>query len=110
MAEILKYLIAEKMVVAHGDKFAFNDQYSGIHLSDKSPFIRMHHNNLRNLVLSKSWTDSEDVHYSSIFAVSKADIPMLRRQIVQLIQDQRESVASSGSESLSMFVCDFMKI
>jgi hypothetical protein len=110
VSDVLNFLVSQNLVIQKDQKFQYNVNHSGLHLSDKSYLSRMNHNNLRHLMLSKPWTQAREVHYSSIFAVSKKDIPAIRDHLVAFIQEHRTMIGNSGSEEPMMFICDFMSV
>ncbi len=77
-----------------------------LHLDDSSPYNRPNHANWRMRALANPMADNS-VHYSSVFTISSQDIPKLRKQILDLIDEQRKQIKKSGSEDVVSFCCDF---
>lgn len=83
---------------------------SALHLEDKSLLTRANHINWRTKAMNGSLAPAKDLHYTSVFTVSKKDAKELREQLLNFIQEQRKQIATSGAEELVSFCCDFFDV
>lgn len=104
---ILRDLIAMGVVAKEKDRYLHLGK--DIYLQRQAAQIHAHHLNWRMRAVERSMV-SEDVHYTSTFSVSRADVSKLRDRIVELIDDQRKQVRDSGAEIACTFCCDFFEI
>jgi transcriptional regulator with XRE-family HTH domain len=81
-----------------------------LHLDARSPLSRMNNINWRSVALSRSGDETAEVHYSAVFTLSREDVGRLREIIIAFLADQRRRIATSGSEELCAFCCDFIKL
>jgi hypothetical protein len=51
-----------------------------------------------------------DLHYTSVFAIAKADFLKLREDVIAFIESQRKVVQESGSEEVCVFCCDLTAV
>lgn len=97
------------MVQYKGGKWNFVN-HSSAHLPDDSELNRMNHLNWRFKSLSTSLNPDEDLHYSSVFTISKEDGEALRNMLMKFIEDQRGLIKKSGTETMYSFCCDFFSL
>lgn len=93
-------------VVRKAGGYHFNFSQPNIHVPDDSRSMKMHHDNWRALVMSRAPNPVADVHYTSVFAVSKKDVPVLREQLLDFVHRQRRTITDSGCEEVGCFLCD----
>lgn len=76
------------------EKWQFND--SNIHLPPASPLTSLNHANWRGVALSKIMQPREDnLHFSSVFTISKKDFFSLKEQITHLLVSAKNIVAET---------------
>lgn len=86
-------------------------QHAGknLHLPTASLHNRLNHLNWRLRALAEPAV-GEGIHYSSAFAISRADWGSLREKLLRFIGEQRKEIAASGSEDAFVFCCDLFKV
>jgi len=79
-----------------------------LHLKSDSSLVCNHHRNWRSFAMSKFGEDSqESIHYSTLFAMSRADYNKLQQMMIDFINDSRDIVKSSKEEELYYLNLDF---
>ncbi len=78
-----------------------------IHLRDDSFLNRINHINWRTQALSRALSPIQDVHYTSVFTISKKDVERIREKLLNFIHEHRKDVDASSSETLVAFCCDY---
>lgn len=101
---ILKTLQEMNLVIKKNNKYIHSGR--NIYLTRDSAQIYSLHLQARLESVRRSY-EKKDVHFTNIFAVSENDVDLLRDQILNLIEQHRNSVHASGSEVVGVFVCDF---
>lgn len=82
-----------------------------VHLNRESPLIRQHHTNWRIAAVQSLMNDNpNDVHYSAVSSISKADVEKLRTEMVQLIERYVETIKPSKEETVCGFNLDFYSL
>jgi uncharacterized protein (TIGR02147 family) len=104
---IISWLVENGLVKRIGNRF----QHTGenIHLPTNSIHNQINHLNWR-LRGVQGASKSNDIHYTSIFTISKADVDKLRAELIHFIETQRQSIHTSGSEEGYVFCCDLFRI
>lgn len=103
--DILGELARMGLVAQKGAEFHHSG--ANIHVPRGSPHNLMNHLHWRNRAVDASGGDG--VHYTSIFAVSRADWPGLKARILEFIESQRKMIAESGAEDVYAFTCDLFR-
>jgi uncharacterized protein (TIGR02147 family) len=82
-----------------------------LHLPKNSPLNSNNHMNWRVQAIQKSQNiDSDEIHFTSVYSLSEKDFRKLRKQILQLISDSRETALASEEQDIFSFCCDFFRI
>ncbi len=105
---VLKEL-EEMNLVAKSKKDLFVHTGHDFHLPGTSAFNRQNHLNWR-LKAIENMQFADNLHYSSVFALSKKDIPIIKAQTLEFIESKRVRVTESGAEDLLCFCLDFFNI
>jgi uncharacterized protein (TIGR02147 family) len=81
---------------------------SSIHLPKTSPLHSVHHLQWRHRALEalQQKSSSETLHYTSVFSISKNDVPKLRSLLVEFLDASRELVKNSGKEEVMSLQSD----
>lgn len=81
-----------------------------IHLEAESPLIAKHHTNWRLHALKfLDQSKEDDMHYSSVISVSKADYALIREKLMKTIADIKPVIKKSKEEELASFCLDFYR-
>ena len=101
---VLKDLVEMRLVRKEKDRF----EHSGrdFFLTQDNAQIHAHHLSWRIRAVERSM-NTDDVHYTNVFTVSRGDVEKLKNKILEFIGEQRKSVRESGSEVLCAFCCDY---
>lgn len=84
---------------------------SDIHIPKDSPMIGMHHSNWRQKAVNDALTpNTEGVHFTGVYSISKSDLQHLKEKILDLIEYSRKVVGPSKEEELVCMNCDFFKV
>jgi uncharacterized protein (TIGR02147 family) len=79
-----------------------------LHLSKDSPLVHQHHTNWRvNSIRQLTDNNKNNLHYSTISSLSRADAEKLRSRFIQVIQEYVETIRPSREETLYNFNLDF---
>lgn len=92
------------------DSYAFNADKKNFHLNDESILSNVNHINWRAFALSRPMSPGKEVHYSSVFTLTRATYERIKQQLLNLIDQQRQEISASGSEVVSVFCCDLFDI
>ncbi|MBC7386214.1 MAG: DUF4423 domain-containing protein [Cryobacterium sp.] len=107
--EVVEVLIRAGLVRDEGSRLSIGK--STVHLSHDSPFIARHHTNWRIKALeSLDCKTLNDVHYSSVVTIAKADAPKVREILVRAIEEVRRTVKPSADEALYCYGIDWFKV
>lgn len=83
---------------------------SRLYLDGASPLITRHHANWRlHALQSLPRAGAEDLHYSSVVTISRADAEAIRESLIQAIQDAKKTIRDSKEEDLFAFHVDFYR-
>ncbi|WP_413558431.1 TIGR02147 family protein [Bdellovibrio sp. HCB209] len=112
VAKTLQFLLEKDLVRRLADgSLTFGKRR--LHLDSNSLMQTRHHINFRMLSiqnLEKGMKDN-NLHYSSVASVAKADVDVIREQISQMIRATREKIRDSEpADELVGLVVDFFKI
>lgn len=103
----LKWLSENSLVKRSGQRFIHSGH--SVHLPTEAIHNQVNHLNWR-LRGSLGYSKSENVHYTSVFTLSKKDWDILRSDLIAFIEAQRSQIQSSGSEEAYAFCCDLFRI
>jgi len=97
-------------LVAHqSDRWNFV-QRPDLYLGQESALLKLHHHNWRTFFQVRPEKPQSDLHYTSVFAIAKADFLKLREDVIAFIESQRKVVQESGSEEVCVFCCDLTAV
>jgi uncharacterized protein (TIGR02147 family) len=79
-----------------------------VHLKADHPMALMAHSVWRNLTVQRLQDGNpEDLHYSAIHCLSRADVEKLRRRLREVVLECRSVIEASPSEALAVFCLDW---
>lgn len=82
-----------------------------IHLPKGSPFLPKHHTNWRiKAIQSLDHERTQDLHYSMVMSLSKADVEKMRRIILEAIQRTEQVLRETGDEVVYSFCIDWFRV
>ncbi len=107
--EALNFLTASGLVVQ--TKKGYIAGKARVFLKGDSPLIVQHHQNWRMQAI-ESFTNShkENLHFSSVYTLSREDFVKIKEKLLTHIQEVREVVKPSREEELCVFNVDFFKL
>lgn len=107
--EILDFLLETQLITEKNGKFSTGASFT--HLDKKSPFVQKLISNwrLKAIDAAAEMTD-EEIFYSANFSVSKKDFSVLRKKMVQVIQDFILIAKDSPAEDIAQFNLDLFWI
>lgn len=106
MNQVLLFLIEANIVVEKNG--VLKPGLTQVHLDRKSPLIRQHHTNWRISAIQSLITENkDDLHYSTVSTLSKADAEKLKADMVKLIEHYAAKVQPSKEEVMYGFNMDF---
>jgi hypothetical protein len=107
--ETLETLAQMGLVEKQREKWKITE--ADIHLSNRSPMNEVNHSNWRQrAILNIQAKHLDSIHYSSIFAISKSDAELIRKQLFDSLKKARETIGPSKEEELYCLNCDFFKV
>ena len=109
VADILNFLIESGMLEKVNGKFELTKKR--IHLDRNSHYIQHHHINWRSQCLQsveKNFPD--DMHFSTVFAVTEKDFARIKEVFVKAIESAREVINPSPSEEVYSITLDLFKV
>jgi hypothetical protein len=106
VAEILEFLVSRKLAQQTGDQFSVGEFH--LHLGNDSSMIAKHHTNWRlKAMQALEQHRKNDLHYSSVIAISKTDAKRLKAFFADSLTDARQIIAPSKEEELYCISLDF---
>ena len=103
--EVLEFLIGCGIIGSKADNYAL--QKTRIALRSDSPNISKHHSNWRQrAIVSLDHDQTDDLHYTAVFSLSREDARQIRDQVLELLNEQRKLVADSKEEILIGYCFD----
>src|SRR5438270_8428695 len=110
--ELVKYALTqlEFMGLVERNENRWRVGKRDIHLPENSVMNELNHTHWRLRALADVQKRSKDsVHYTSIFAVSRADALRIREMVMELVMKSRQVVLPSPEEELFCMTCDFFE-
>lgn len=105
----LEFLVSTGLVTQNGAKFVAGESH--IRLGRNSQNIGKHHSNWRIQALeSLDREEIEDLHYSGVVSLSKADVPRIKNILLEAIGQCQSVIKDSKEEELCGFTCDFFSL
>lgn len=82
-----------------------------LHLPSHSPLGSSNHMNWRMQAVQDSQNpETEGIHFTAVYSLSKKDYQKIRAKILELISESREVALASQEEEVFSFCCDIFKI
>jgi uncharacterized protein (TIGR02147 family) len=82
-----------------------------LHLPARSLFTSNNHLNWRNRAIQDSLDlESDGVHFTAVYSLSRRDFRKIRAKILELISESREVALASAEEEVFSFCCDLFQI
>lgn len=81
-----------------------------LHLPKTSRFNSLNHSHWRQKAVQNSFLQTDDVHYTSVCTLSKADVKKMKQMLLEFIDQSREVVAPSPEEELYCLTCDWFRV
>lgn len=109
VAEVLDFLSSISLIVQKGARYEIGSKW--IHLERNSPLISKHHTNWRlQAVRSLENMRDGEVHYSSAYTLSVEDITVVRKKLVDAIEQTVKVVKATTPEKLCALTLDFWEL
>jgi hypothetical protein len=109
VVEALEFLIRCELVVFDGHRYT--TKVSNVRLGNGSHNIRKHHSNWRTKALESLDREGPDeLHYSSVFSLSKKDLVKVKDLLLSAIEQNAKLVKESGEEELVALCLDFFSL
>ncbi|MEN0058502.1 MAG: TIGR02147 family protein [Bdellovibrio sp.] len=107
--EALHFLEKEELISQEAGHVAMGPTH--IHLPADSVLIKSHHSNWRvKAMQTLDHPSPKNLHYSVVYSLSRKDAEIIKRKIVDLIQENLKTVAPSAEEVLFANTIDFFEI
>lgn len=90
------------------NRWIYGQSVGNTHISNENSVSALNHNNWRqrssvNFPLAK---DNGNIHYTSVFTLSKLDLHLLRQKILDWISESRDLIGPSSSEEIACLNID----
>ena len=106
---VLQFLEKNNLVERNGKKWVFKGD--PIYLAKESALHNIHQINRREQVArSLREHDHEDIHFATVFAISKAHFNELKSDVKSLIEKAHQKIVKSPSEEVCSLVIDLFKV
>lgn len=109
VAQVLEFLVATGLVKEEGAEY--NVGSGSIHLGNDSSMISKHHTNWRLQAIQS--LDSEapnELHYSSVLTLTRADVEKIKSILVKSIESARSIIRESKEECLFNYSIDWFEV
>jgi len=109
VAEVLSFLETSGLVEVKADQYRVTKKR--LHLERSSSFIQRHHINWRSQALQSAEKNlPEDMHFSSVIAMSVADYEKVKEVFVKAIEEARAIIRPSPEEEVFAITLDVFKL
>jgi uncharacterized protein (TIGR02147 family) len=109
VSKVLLFLTQSGIVIKEKNKL--KPGLTQVHLNRESPFIQQHHTNWRiGAIQSLASQNKDDLHYSTVSTLSRADAEKLRAEMVAFIENYVAIVKPSPEEVMYGFNLDFFNL
>lgn len=109
VAQVIGFLEQSGLIEKEKGRYVFTKMR--LHLDRNSDFIQRHHINWRSQSLqSVEKNMAEDLHFSTVFAISKKDFDQVKEVFIQSIESARKIIRPSDSEEVCALTLDFFKV
>ena len=104
--EILDFLEESGLVMREGSEYKIST--GPIHIGSDSPLISKHHLNWRmHAMRSLERASKQDLHFSSVLSLGKADFQKIRERFVKELEEIQKIVRDSPEEELYVITLDW---
>jgi uncharacterized protein (TIGR02147 family) len=109
IAGALEFLVSRGLVIEEGARYKMGPRH--VHLGHDALFIAKHHTNWRTRALvAIDHVKKDDLHYSMVGTISRADARKIKERVVELIQENMKTFAPSKEECVFVSAFDFFEI
>ncbi len=109
VVSVISFLQDCGLVIQENCEYKFTT--TRIHLDRNSDFIQRHHINWRSQCLQSVEKNlKEDMHFSTVFTISKSDYYLVRESLINAIENVRKIIRPSASEDLAAITLDLFKV
>jgi len=109
IAKTLGDLVGLGLVEKSGERYHATS--ATLHLPKDSPLTLQNHSTWRQYALHKAMQQSpSNLHYSSVYSLSKADVQRLQEMVLSFIESTRRLVAPSKEEDVVGLLIDYFTI
>lgn len=109
VSQVLDFLVGVGLAQEEGNRYRIGA--TSIHLGNDSPLISKHHSNWRMQALQSLERERpEELHYSSVVTMSRADLEKIRSILVGAIEQVRGVVRESKEEALFCYSLDLFEV
>lgn len=109
LTKALEFLLSCGLVEQKGNEFLSGPVHT--HLGNDSALITKHHTNWRVRALSSFDREGErDIHFSSVYSLSKNDALKIKAQIVAQLEQINATIQDSPEETLISFCLDWYEL
>ena len=109
VSETLDFLLECGLVEKKGHRYQIGTRR--IHLSSGSELLPKHHINWRmQAIKSLDFSRVEDLHYSSVISLSRADAKKIGEMILSLLEKTEPILVASPEEEVYGFTVDYFKL
>lgn len=107
--DVLGFLEEKGFVSSSQGKYKIGNRR--IHLAHGSPMLPRHHANWRmKAIEAVDHEKPQDLHYSAVLGIAKADIPLFREKMLKLIADYEPLVTASKEDSPVILLMDLFEL
>lgn len=108
VADVIKFLEECGLIEKENDRYIFTKMR--IHLDRGSDFIQRHHINWRSQSLQSVEKNlPDDLHFSTVFAITKSDFNNIKEIFIQSIESARKIIRPSDSEEIYALTIDLFR-
>jgi uncharacterized protein (TIGR02147 family) len=109
ISEALDFLETRGLAIVKNGRYEIGPRH--LHLPHDSPLIGKHHTNWRNRAINAlDIQGANDLHYSVVATLSAEDAVLLRKHMMDMIQNNMKIIRDSKEEQTFAFTLDFFKI
>jgi uncharacterized protein (TIGR02147 family) len=107
--EVLDFFVERGLAKRDGENFLTTNKH--VHLKKDSPYIERLHSNWRvHTLQTLEKRNPEDLHYSSVVTISKADFDTIREIMLRALADAHRVIGPSKEEKLCTLAMDFYEL
>ncbi|MGZ3769647.1 MAG: TIGR02147 family protein [Bdellovibrio sp.] len=107
--KVLEFLIQKGLATKTANQYKTEKPF--LHLEKNSPLISKHHTNFRLRALQALDEERKnDLHYSLVFSINRADLPKVRESLVKSLEECASIIRPSREEELACLCIDLFSI